>query len=72
MQHHIASGQVGWDWRTWFEQQEPLPHRGDLRQSEGGYEYDYEYYLDREHRRRDREQDEPDALDPQAEDSTPA
>lgn len=19
MQHHIASGQIGWDWRTWFE-----------------------------------------------------
>jgi 5'-methylthioadenosine phosphorylase len=20
MQHHIASGQIGWDWRTWFEE----------------------------------------------------
>lgn len=23
MQHHIASGQIGWDWRTWFDEDRP-------------------------------------------------
>lgn len=29
MQHHIAGGQIGWDWRTWFdrEQTQPPPRR---------------------------------------------
>ncbi|MBI5864659.1 MAG: MTAP family purine nucleoside phosphorylase [Planctomycetes bacterium] len=24
MQHHIASGQIGWDWRTWFDEERPV------------------------------------------------
>lgn len=23
MQHHVASGQIGWDWRTWFDRESP-------------------------------------------------
>jgi 5'-methylthioadenosine phosphorylase len=69
MQHHIASGQIGWDWRTWF--QEPVSSRGPVgsRRGEDDYEYDYEYYLDQERRRHDYQRDEPDAPDQQAEDS---
>ena len=25
MAHHIASGQIGWDWRTWFDDAVPIP-----------------------------------------------
>ena len=25
MQHHISGGQLGWDWRTWFEDLSPSP-----------------------------------------------
>ncbi len=25
MAHHVASGQIGWDWRTWFEEVVPNP-----------------------------------------------
>ena len=25
MAHHVASGQIGWDWRTWFEEAVPNP-----------------------------------------------
>jgi 5'-methylthioadenosine phosphorylase len=25
MAHHVASGQIGWDWRTWFEEVVPSP-----------------------------------------------
>ena len=69
MQHHIASGQVGWDWQTWFEAAEPPASRVELRQRGDDYEYDYEYYLDRERRRHDHERDEPDTPDQPAEDS---
>jgi len=72
MQHHIASGQIGWDWRTWFEKQATPPARADSPRAEGDYEYDYEYYLDRERRRHDHERDDPDVLDQQAEDSAPS
>ncbi len=70
MQHHIASGQIGWDWRTWFEGHGSLSGRGDSRRREGGYEFDYEYFLDQQRRRYDHERDDPDTLDQQAEDST--
>lgn len=70
MQHHVASGQIGWDWRTWFEEQPANPRRTDSGRHEGDYEYDYEYFLDRERRRYDPQRDDPDALDQQAEDST--
>ncbi|MFQ5807069.1 MAG: MTAP family purine nucleoside phosphorylase [Phycisphaerae bacterium] len=71
MQHHIASGQVGWDWRTWFDEPASRPGRADARHREVGYEYDYEYFLDRERRRYDDQRDESDALDQQAEDGAP-
>ena len=65
MQHHVASGQIGWDWRTWFEDRalsaEPKP-------PEPGSE-DYEYYLERERRRRVRALDHIDAADSQADDT---
>ncbi|GAF68260.1 unnamed protein product, partial [marine sediment metagenome] len=70
MQHHIAGGQIGWDWRTWFEAPEPSQGPGRARRGERDYEYDYEYYLDHERRRYDQQRDDPDALDQQAEDST--
>jgi 5'-methylthioadenosine phosphorylase len=69
MQHHIVSGQIGWDWRTWFEKQRPSADSASARGGEDDYEYDYEYYLDQERRRHEHERDDLDALDQQAEDS---
>ncbi len=70
MQRHIASGQVGWDWRTWFEGPGTSSDGGESRRAERVYEYDYEYFLDRERRRQEYLRDEPDALDQPTEDST--
>ena len=69
MQPHIASGQIGWDWRTWFEEQGSSAGGSESRRRERGYEYDYEYFLDQERRRHDYQRDDADVLDQQAEDS---
>jgi 5'-methylthioadenosine phosphorylase len=60
MQHHVASGQVGWDWRTWFDKERlpapsngsaPAPHQDDgyaylrSRGSRDDREYD-DYYTE--------------------------
>jgi len=65
MQHHIASGQISWDWRSWFDDIPAPPRRRPDGWSDGGYEYDYEYFLDRMRRRYDYQRDEPDLIDPQ-------
>ena len=70
MQHHIASGQVGWDWRSWFKPGASSKGEGESHRAEGVYEYDYEYFLDRERRRQEYLRDEADVLDQPAEDST--
>jgi 5'-methylthioadenosine phosphorylase len=70
MQHHVANGQIGWDWRTWFDDQVPAAGRDAAHRPGSDYEYDYEYYLDKERRRYDHLRDDPDTLDQQAEDST--
>jgi len=60
MQHHIAAGQIDWDWRTWFQEPRPAPAphaQPRLRHAE--YEYDYEYFLDRERRRHELQHEDP-------------
>ena len=66
MQHHVASGQIGWDWRTWFEERQ-RPAEPARAEPDSG---DYEYYLSQERRRRARVLGELDASDLPADDST--
>ncbi len=68
MQRHITGGQIGWDWRTWFKELEASAGGDEARRPEHVYEYDCEYFLDRD-RRQEYQRDEADALDHPAEDS---
>ncbi len=52
MQHHLASGQIGWDWRSWFDETAP-PTQSQQRRRRAGDESDYDYYLYRMRRRMD-------------------
>jgi len=69
MQHHIASGQIGWDWRTWFEEQKPEPS-GEPEERDQARE-DYEYFLHSGRRHPPADPDEIDELDSSGEDTTP-
>jgi 5'-methylthioadenosine phosphorylase len=69
MQHHIAGGQIGWDWRTWFEEPKSEPAANSDEVGQG--ERDYEYFLYSGRRRHPEEPDDIDGLDAQAEDGTP-
>lgn len=68
MQHHIASGQIGWDWKTWFDEGD-ADHPLSESHNGAGYDYDYELYLDHGRRRHFTERDD-EILDQQTEDST--
>ena len=68
MQHHIAEGQITWDWRTWFEELGPFPTQ-DRRHEAGTAEAgDYEYFWANERRRADRLRAESEVYDPPVED----
>jgi|GEM_PF-19355 len=72
MQHHIASGQIGWDWRTWFEELGPCPSQPDKRRREQTEQGELEYFIDRDRRRTVRLWSEVDSLDQTSEDGGPA
>ena len=62
MQHHIAAGQIGWDWRTWFADRTAGYQPGRVAGNRADYEYDYEYFLDQQRRRYDYRRDDSDVI----------
>lgn len=68
MQHHIAKGQVSWDWRTWFEELVPPSARRTRQNLDCADAAAYDYYWAADRRRADQRRSEAEVYDPPAED----
>lgn len=68
MQHHITNGQIGWDWKTWFDDNVSSRTHRDARHIDRS-DYEHEAYFDHLRRRQFVERDD-EALEQHSEDTT--
>ena len=68
MQHHIADGQISWDWRTWFEDNETSWPTEEVQAAKPVNPTTYDFFMNNERRRAERARTEAEFYDHPIED----